>query len=78
MDKKFEVPKKPDFIDNDTIRLVNIAFAYCFKEARLATTVASDLNYNEHVAKVSTIMRVFMSKDEDLLSYFDKIEGTQA
>ena len=58
--------------DNDSrFRLTNNAFAYCFKEARLGITSGSDLEHNKYVGQVSTIMKVILSKDGDLLSQFD-------
>ena len=62
-----------DFTNNSRIRLTNNAFAYCFKEARLSITSGSVLEHNKKVGQVSTIMRVFSSKDGDLLSQFDNI-----
>ena len=36
-----------NFDKDSAIRLVNNAFAFCFKEARLSTTSAGDLEHNE-------------------------------
>ena len=55
------------------VRLVNNGFAYCFKEARLGTTIGSDIEINKFCGQVSTIMRVISNKDGDLLSQFDNI-----
>ena len=60
------------------IRLVNNAFAYSFKETRLATTSGSDLEHNKYVGIISTNMRVLICKDGDLLPHFDGINETQA
>ena len=60
-----------NFGNNSRIRLSNNAFAYCLKEARLSVTSGSDLEHNEYVGQVSTIMRVLFSKGSDLLSQFD-------
>ena len=57
---------------DDPIRLVNNGFAFCFKEARLSTTIGSDIKINKFCGQVSTIMRVISNKD-DLLSQFDNI-----
>ena len=65
-------------IAGDTIRPVINAFAYCFKEARLATTGDSRIEHNRDVGQVSTIMRSLTSKDGDLLSHFDKINESEA
>ena len=55
------------------VRLVNNGFAYCFKEARLGTTIGSDIEINKLCGQVSNIMRVISNKDGDLLSQFDNI-----
>ena len=52
-------------------KIINIAFAYCFKEARLSTAGGSDLEHNKFVGNVSTIMRMLTSKDGHPPSYFD-------
>ena len=62
------------FHHDDPIRLVNIAFAFCFKEARLSTTLGTDIETNKFCGQVSTIMRVISNKDGDLLSQFDNIK----
>ena len=62
-----------NFTNNSPIRLTNNAFAYCFKEGRLGITSGSDIEHNKYVGPISTIMRVFFSKDGDLLSQFDSI-----
>ena len=62
-----------NFTNNSHIRLTNNAFAYVFKEGRLATTASGDLEHNKFVGQVSTIMRIITSKDNDLLSQFDNI-----
>ena len=36
-----------NFHDDDPIRLVNNAFAFCFEEARLNTTIGSDFEHNK-------------------------------
>ena len=61
-------------VDAVVIRLVNIAFAFCFKEARLSTTGGSDIDHNKYVGQVSTSMRALTSKERDLLSHFDKFD----
>ena len=65
-----------NFTNASVIRLVNNAFAYCFKEATLATTGGMDIEINKYVGPVSTIMRILTSKDADLSSYFDKYGET--
>ena len=39
----------------EVIRLVNNAFAFCFKETRLATTGGADLEHNKYLGQNSTI-----------------------
>ena len=60
-----------NFHNDDPIRLVNNAFAFCFKEARLSTSLGSDIEINKFCGQVSTIMRAISNKDGDLLSQFD-------
>ena len=59
----------------DPIRLVNIAFAFCFKEVRLSTTFGNDIEHNILCGKISTFMKVISNEDGDLLSQFDNING---
>ena len=61
------------FDDNSRIRLTNNGLAYVFQEAVLATTSGSNVEDNEFVAQISTIMRVLTNKDGDLLSQFENI-----
>ena len=62
-----------NFHFDDPVRLVNNGFAFCFKEARLSTTIGSDIEINKFCGQVSTIMRAISKKDGDLLSQFDNI-----
>ena len=62
-----------NFHDDDPVRLVNIAFAYCFKEARLSTSIGGDIEITKFCGQVSTIMRAISNKDGDLLSQFNNI-----
>ena len=55
------------------LRLTNNGLAYVFQEAVLATTSGPNLEHNEYVGQISTIIRVLTSKDGDLLSQFDNI-----
>ena len=61
-----------NFTNASVIRLVNNAFAHCFKEATLTTTGGMEIEHNKYVCPGSTIMRLLTSKDGDLFSYFDK------
>ena len=62
-----------NFHNDDPVRLVNNAFAFFFKEARLSTSVGGDIEINKFCGQVSTIMRAISNKDGDLLSQFDNI-----
>ena len=62
-----------DFHKDDPIRLINNGFAFCFKEARLSTSLGSDLEIIKFCGQISTIMRAISNKDGDLLSQFDNI-----
>ena len=59
---------------DDPIRLVSNAFAFCLKEARLSTTIGSDIEHNNFCGQISTIVKVISNKDGDLLSQFDDIK----
>ena len=62
-----------NFHNDDPVRLVNNGFAFCFKEARLSTSLGSDIEINNFCGQVSTIMRAISNKDGDLVSQFDNI-----
>ena len=62
-----------NFHIEDPIRLVNNGYAFCFKEARLSTTIRSDIGHNKFCGQISTIMKVLSNKDDDLLSQFGNI-----
>ena len=62
-----------NFQDDDPVRLVNNGFAFSFKEARLSTSLGSDIEINKFCGQVSTIMRAISNKDGDLVSQFDNI-----
>ena len=62
-----------NFHTEDAIRLVYNGFAFCFKEARLSTSIGSDIEHNKFCDQISTIMKVISNKDGDLLSQFDNI-----
>ena len=62
-----------NFHIEDPIRLVNNGYAFCFKEARLSTTIGSDIEHNKFCGQVSTVMKVISNKDDDLLSQFGNI-----
>ena len=57
--------------------MVKNAFAFCFKEARLSAKGGSDLEHNQYVGQISTIMRALTGEDGDLLSHFDKIDESE-
>ena len=62
-----------NFLVEDPRRIVNNGYAFCFKEARLSTTIASDNEHIEFCGRVSTVMKVISNKDDDLLSQFGNI-----
>ena len=49
------------------------AFAFCFKEPRLTTSIGGDIEFNKFCGQISTITRAISNKDGDLLSQFDNI-----
>ena len=77
IEKDVAVAANRVLVNRDAIRLVNNAFAYCFKEARLSTTGGSDIEHNKFVGQVSSIMRGLPSKDGDSLSHFGKINESE-
>ena len=66
-----------NFYYDDPIKLLNNAIAFCFTEARLSTTVGSDIEHIKFCGQVSTITKVITKKDGDLLSHFDKINENE-
>ena len=74
---KFDITvRKKDgtnFHYDDSVRLVKTGFAFCFKEARLSTTMDSYMENNKLCGQVSTFLRVISNKDGVLLSQFDNI-----
>ena len=54
-------------------RLVNNAFAFCFKEARLSATISSDIENDKFCEQVSTILKIISKKNGGMLSQFDNI-----
>ena len=46
-----------NFHNEDPVRLVKNGFAFCFKEARLSTSVGGDIDINKFCGQISTIMR---------------------
>ena len=50
---------------------MNNPYALCFKQARLRTTIGSDIDYNKFCCQVSSIMKVISNKDGDLLTQPD-------
>ena len=59
-----------NFHREDPIRLVKNGYAFCFKEASLSTTFASDIEHNKFCGQVSTFMKVISTKNDDLISQF--------
>ena len=52
-----------NFHNDDPIHLVNKVFAFCFKEARLTTSIVGDIEINKLSRQISTIMRAISNKD---------------
>ena len=63
-----------NFHHEDPVRLLNNGYAFCFKEARLSTTIGIDIEINKFCGQVSTIMRAISNKDGDFLSQFDNFK----
>ena len=63
-----------DVATNEVMRLVNNAFAHCFKEGVIQTTGGMEIENIKFIGQVSTIMRALTSKDGDLLSHSDQID----
>ena len=61
------------FHNDDPVRLVNNGLAFCFKEARLSSSLGSDIQTKIFCGPISTIMRAMSNKDGDLVSQFDNI-----
>ena len=61
------------FANDSPIRLVNNAFAHCFKEGVINTTGGMEIENIKFLGQISTIMKSLTSKDGDLLSQFDNI-----
>ena len=72
IEKNVAVAANCVLVDGNAIRLVNNAFAYCFKQARLSTTGDSDIEDIKYCGQFSTIMRTSTSEDGDL--YLIKIK----
>ena len=75
---QFDILVRPEraadaFDENSPIRLVNNAFAHCFKEGVINTTGGMEIENIKFIGQVSTIMRSLTSKDGNLLSQFDNI-----
>ena len=62
IEKDVAIAVDRNLVVGDVSSLVNNAFAYCFKEARLSTTGSSDIEHNKSVGQVSTSMRALTSK----------------
>ena len=71
VDIKVRKSDSTNFYYDDPLQLLKNAFAICFKEARLSTTLGSDIEIHKFFGQVSTIMRVISDKDGDFFSKFD-------
>ena len=75
---QFDIIVRPQLVanafdDDSPIRLVNNAFAHCFKEGVISTTGGMEIENIKFLVQVSTIMKSLTSKDGDLLSQFDNL-----
>ena len=61
------------FVGNSVIRLIKSAFACCSNADGLATTGDSVLEHNKNLLRISTVLRMITNEDDELLSYFDKV-----
>ena len=66
-----------NFHYDDPSRSIKNAFAFCFKGARLSTTIGSDIEHNKISGQVSFIMKVISNKDGGLLSLFDNVNENE-
>ena len=55
-----------NFHREDPVRVVNIGYALCFKEARLSTTIGSDIEHNRFCGQNSTIIKLTSKRNDDL------------
>ena len=56
--------------NDEAMRMVKLALASTYKEARLATTGSYDFEHNKYVGQVSLIMRLTTCKVEKLILFF--------
>ena len=70
---KITVRKNDDASFHYNDRLVNNGYGFCFKKARLSTTIGSVIEINKFCGQVSTNMRAIAKKYGDFLSQFDNI-----
>ena len=55
------------------MKTLNNGLAFCFKEARLSTTIGSDIEHNNFCGQISTIMKVISIKDGEIKTQQDNI-----
>ena len=78
IEKDVAVAANRSRVNGDGIRLVNNAFAYCFKEARSITTEGSYIEHNKYCGQFSTNMEALPSIEGDLLSHFEENDESEA
>ena len=61
------------FHNDDPICLINNDFAFCFRKARLTTSIGGDIENIKFCGQISTILRPISNKDGDFLSQFGNI-----
>ena len=62
-----------NFHREEPIRLVNNGYAFCFKEARLSSTIGNHIEHRKFCRQLSTVMKVISNEDDDLLSQIGNI-----
>ena len=78
MEEDVSIAANRDPLDGEALRLINSAFAYCFKETRSSNTDGSDEEHINNIGQTSTILRALTPEDGDLKSYFDKNDESEA
>ena len=76
-DIRIRLDNDSNFVDGNVIRLVNNAFAYTMRGARISTSAGVEIEQNKYVGPISTIMRLVTQQDGDLSTYFDIIDESE-
>ena len=62
---------------NEIIGSVNKVFAYTLNDARISTSCGVEMEQNNYLGPISTIMRLVTQKDGDISTYFDRIDENE-